>query len=56
MAFHGALMGVLIALAILAWRERCSFWVLSDFVCLMAPVGIFFGALQISLMENWSGV
>jgi|688.fasta_scaffold256263_3 phosphatidylglycerol:prolipoprotein diacylglycerol transferase len=45
MSFHGALIGLTIGLFIFSSYHRLSFWVLSDFVCLVAPCGIFFGRL-----------
>ena len=46
MAFHGALLGVVIGLLIMAKRHYVSFFVLTDRVALVVPVGLFFGRLS----------
>lgn len=45
MSFHGALLGLAVGLWIFSYRQSLSFWLLSDFVCIVAPWGIFFGRL-----------
>jgi phosphatidylglycerol:prolipoprotein diacylglycerol transferase len=43
MSFHGGLLGVIVAVAIFAKKEKISFFQLSDIVSCVAPIGIFFG-------------
>tara|TARA_Y200000002_G_C22688277_1_gene666923 strand:+ start:1271 stop:2056 length:786 start_codon:yes stop_codon:yes gene_type:complete len=43
MSFHGALVGVMVAIFYMNYRYRINIWLMSDFVCLTAPIGIFFG-------------
>ena len=45
MSFHGALIGIGVALLMFSWRYRYNYWLLTDFVCLVAPFGIFWGRL-----------
>lgn len=45
MAFHGGLLGVLVALYISARRWRVGFLQIADFVAPMVPVGLFFGRI-----------
>ena len=46
MAFHGALFGIAIALLIMARRHQLRFFSLADRVCLVVPIGLFFGRLS----------
>ena len=46
MAFHGALLGVAIAVLIMAKRHRVPFFVLTDRIALVVPIGLFFGRLS----------
>ena len=46
MAFHGALLGVAIAVLIMARRHRVPFFVLTDRIALVVPIGLFFGRLS----------
>ena len=46
MAFHGALLGVAIAVLIMANRHHVPFFVLTDRVALVVPIGLFFGRLS----------
>ena len=46
MAFHGALLGVAIAVLIMAKRHRLPFFVLTDRIALVVPIGLFFGRLS----------
>ena len=46
MAFHGALLGVAIAVLIMAKRHRVPFFVLTDRIALVLPIGLFFGRLS----------
>lgn len=45
MAFHGGLIGVAVAAALFAWRERLPPLSLADALCLATPPGLFFGRL-----------
>lgn len=45
MAFHGGLLGVVIATAIYAYREKILFLNFSDLACCGVPIGLFFGRL-----------
>ncbi len=45
MAFHGGLIGVIVALYISARRWHVDFLQISDFVAPMVPVGLFFGRI-----------
>ena len=46
MAFHGALLGVAIAVLIMAKRHHVPFFVLTDRIALVVPIGLFFGRLS----------
>jgi phosphatidylglycerol:prolipoprotein diacylglycerol transferase len=45
MSFHGGLIGVLIAIGIYAWRTRRHYFVVTDFVAPLVPIGLFFGRI-----------
>ncbi len=45
MAFYGAIFAVVLTLAIMAWREKISFWWLFDGATILAAVGQFFGRI-----------
>lgn len=45
MAFHGGVMGVMIALILFAWQQKIQLLRLSDIVCACAPIGLFFGRI-----------
>ena len=46
MAFHGALLGIAIAVLIMARRHQLRFFSLTDRVCFVVPIGLFFGRLS----------
>ena len=46
MAFHGALLGVAIAILIMAKRHRLPFFALTDRIALVVPIGLFFGRVS----------
>ena len=46
MAFHGALLGTAIAVLIMAKRHNMPFFVLTDRIALVVPIGLFFGRLS----------
>lgn len=45
MAFHGGLIGAIVAMSLFAWREKISALTVSDLCATVAPIGIFFGRL-----------
>lgn len=45
MAFHGGAMGVIIALLVYAWKRKIELLRLSDIVCAVVPIGLFFGRI-----------
>ena len=45
MAFYGAIFGGIIALVVMAWREKIPFWWLFDGATIFAAVGQFFGRI-----------
>jgi phosphatidylglycerol:prolipoprotein diacylglycerol transferase len=45
MSFHGGLLGVIVALALFAWRTKVSFLALTDFVAPLVPIGLGLGRL-----------
>ncbi len=45
MSFHGGFLGLLISLIIFCHRHKIRFLLLSDLVCTVAPIGLFFGRI-----------
>lgn len=45
MAFHGGLVGVIVALAIFAHKHRRTFWEIGDFIAPLIPLGLGAGRL-----------
>lgn len=45
MSFHGGLLGVIVAMALFAWRRRMSFWTVADFIAPLVPLGLAAGRL-----------
>lgn len=45
MAFHGGLIGVIVAMILFAWKHNMPFFALSDRVALVTPIGLFFGRI-----------
>lgn len=45
MAFHGGLIGVILAMALFAWQRRIPFFVLADFIAPLVPFGLAAGRL-----------
>jgi phosphatidylglycerol:prolipoprotein diacylglycerol transferase len=45
MSFHGAVIGVILALWLFARKHKLSFFSLGDLVCLVQPIGQFFGRI-----------
>jgi phosphatidylglycerol:prolipoprotein diacylglycerol transferase len=45
MSFHGGLIGVVVAMALFAWRHRVPLWSLIDVVAASVPFGLFFGRI-----------
>tara|TARA_B100000989_G_scaffold240245_1_gene187112 strand:- start:173 stop:1012 length:840 start_codon:yes stop_codon:yes gene_type:complete len=46
MAFHGALLGIAVAVLIMAKRHHVPFFLLTDRIALVVPIGLFFGRLS----------
>ena len=46
MAFHGALLGIAVAVLIMTKRHNVPFFVLTDRIALVVPIGLFFGRLS----------
>ena len=45
MSFHGGFLGVLAAMAFVAWRQRVNWWDLMDYVAPLVPIGLAAGRL-----------
>lgn len=45
MAFHGGLLGVIIAIIIFAYRRAFNPLIIGDYVCAGVPIGLFFGRI-----------
>ncbi len=45
MAFHGGLIGVTVAMAFVAWRDKLNFIRVVDYVCVGVPMGMLLGRL-----------
>ncbi|MFA7521772.1 MAG: prolipoprotein diacylglyceryl transferase [Halothiobacillaceae bacterium] len=45
MSFHGGLIGVLITMALYAWRQGLAFFTVTDFIAPLVPIGLFFGRI-----------
>jgi phosphatidylglycerol:prolipoprotein diacylglycerol transferase len=45
MSFHGGFLGVMLAVAYVAYRQRINWWDLMDFVAPLVPIGIAAGRL-----------
>jgi phosphatidylglycerol:prolipoprotein diacylglycerol transferase len=45
MAFHGGLIGVLVAMGIFAWRRGYHYFTITDLIAPWVPPGLFFGRL-----------
>lgn len=45
MSFHGGLLGVIVAMAVFAWRKSISLLSLADASCIPVPVGLLLGRL-----------
>jgi len=45
MSFHGGFLGVLVAMAFVAHRQRVNWWALMDFVAPLVPIGLAAGRL-----------
>ena len=43
MSFHGAFIGMLISLIIFCKKNKLLFFAMSDLICVVAPIGLFFG-------------
>jgi len=57
MSFHGGLLGVLIAMALLAHKQKKTFFAVTDFIAPVVPVGLFSGRIGNFINgELWGGV
>ena len=45
MSFHGGLIGVLLAIAFVSWRDRLSFLRVCDYIAVNVPMGMLLGRL-----------
>ncbi|MDI6763351.1 MAG: prolipoprotein diacylglyceryl transferase [Thermodesulfobacteriota bacterium] len=45
MSFHGGLIGVLIVGVLFSWRNRKSFWKITDLIIVTAPIGLGLGRI-----------
>jgi phosphatidylglycerol:prolipoprotein diacylglycerol transferase len=45
MAFHGGLLGILIAVFLFAYKRKISGWRILDMMTVIAPIGLFFGRI-----------
>lgn len=45
MSFHGGLVGTILGILYLAWKQKLPFLRLTDYVSCVAPIGLFFGRL-----------
>ena len=45
MSFHGGLIGIIIAIFLFSRKNKINFFYLSDLVCIVAPIGLFFGRI-----------
>ena len=45
MSFHGGMLGVIVAMALFAWRRGIAFFEVGDAVAAAVPIGLFFGRI-----------
>lgn len=45
MSFHGGVIGVICSLFYFSYKEKCSFFKITDLAALYTPIGIFFGRI-----------
>jgi phosphatidylglycerol:prolipoprotein diacylglycerol transferase len=45
MAFHGGILGVITSLILFSWLNKIQLLRLSDIICAVAPIGLFFGRI-----------
>ena len=45
MSFHGAFLGIITTIAWFSFKKNKSFFDLTDIICLVSPIGIFFGRI-----------
>ena len=45
MSFHGGMMGIIIATVFYIKKNNISFWLLTDILACVAPIGLFFGRI-----------
>ena len=56
MAFHGALIGIAVAVLLMARRHHLPFFALTDRIALVVLIGLFLAAYPISSMVNYMAV
>ena len=52
MSFHGGLAGISLSIYIFTKIKNIEFLYLSDLVSVVAPIGLFFGRIATSLIQN----
>ena len=45
MSFHGAMVGIIMSIGWFSFKNNKSFFDLTDIICLVSPIGIFFGRI-----------
>ena len=45
MSFHGGLLGIIVSLYFFSKKNNIKFYALADLICLVAPIGLFFGRI-----------
>ena len=45
MSFHGGLIGIILSMYLFCRKNNIQFFYLSDLVCIVAPIGLFFGRI-----------
>ena len=52
MSFHGALVGIILGTKWFSVKKYFNLFLL-DIIAFVSPIGIFFGRIEILLMESW---
>ena len=53
MSFHGALLMIIFSLFYFSTKSKIQFLMLSDYIVLFVPIGLFLGELEILLIPNY---
>ena len=56
MSFHGGVMGIIISSALFAKKYNYNFFIYTDLVALVAPIGIFFGRIANFINSELYGI